>query len=54
LLADARLVLEPDFNGLIFGMVGEPRDDRRGEVFLNASWASSSVCGWRGRTESRQ
>src|SRR5450759_2591893 len=28
LLADARLVLEPDFNGLIFGMVGEPRDQR--------------------------
>jgi hypothetical protein len=25
LVADARLVLEPDFNGLIFGMVGEPR-----------------------------
>jgi hypothetical protein len=35
---------------------GGPRmeQNRRGEVFLNASWASSSVCGWRGRTESRQ
>jgi len=54
LLADARLILEPDFDRLVLGVVGQPRRDRRSEVFLNASWASSSVCGWRGRTDSRQ
>src|SRR5580700_2874889 len=43
LLADARFILEPDFDGLLFGMVGELRCDLRGEVFLNVSWASSSV-----------
>ena len=43
LLADARFILEPDFDGLLFGMVGELRRDSRSEVFLNASWASSSV-----------
>ncbi len=52
LLADPGLVLEPDFDRLVFGVVGELRRDRRGEVFLNASWASSSACGWRGLTDS--
>ena len=47
LLADPRFVLEPDFDRLVFGAVGELRRDRRGEVFLNASWAASSVWGWR-------
>ncbi len=54
LLADPRFVLEPDFDRLVFGAVGELRRDRRGEVFLNASWAASSVWGWRGRTERRR
>jgi hypothetical protein len=54
LLTDAGFVLEPDFDRLVFGMLGEPRRDRCGKVFLNASWASSSACGWRGRTESRR
>ena len=37
LLADARFILEPDFDGLVFGVIGELRRDRGGEVFLNAS-----------------
>jgi len=45
LLADACLVLEPDFDGLVFGVVGEPCRDRCGEVFLKASCAASSVWG---------
>jgi hypothetical protein len=54
MLTDARFVLEPDFDRLVLGAVGELRRDGRGEVFLNASWASSSAFGWRGRTESRR
>jgi hypothetical protein len=54
LLTDARFVLEPDFDRLVFGVLRKLRRDGRGEVFLNASWASSSACGWRGRTESRR
>jgi len=54
LLADPRFVLEPDFDGLVPGAIRELRCHRRGEVFLNASWASSSLSGWRGRTESRR
>ena len=54
LLADARFILEPDLQRL----VPCPRRDRRryrfGEFFLNASWALSSVFGWRGRTDSRR
>jgi hypothetical protein len=45
LLADPRFVLEPDFDGLACGVVGELRRDGRGEVFLKASWASSSASG---------
>ena len=45
LLTNARLVLEPDFDGLVFGVVGEPCHDRCGEVFLKASCAASSVWG---------
>jgi hypothetical protein len=37
LLADARFILEPDFDGLVFGVVGELRRDCCGEVFLNVS-----------------
>ena len=54
LLTDAGFVLEPDFDRLVFGVLGKLCRDGRGEVFLNASWASSSACGWRGRTESRR
>jgi hypothetical protein len=54
LLTDSSLVLEPDFDRLVLGVVGKLCRDRRGEVFLNACWVSSSVCGWRGRTESRR
>ena len=52
LLADPGFVLEPDFDRLAFGAVGELRRDGRGEVFLNVSWASSSAFGWRGLTDS--
>jgi hypothetical protein len=52
LLADPGLILEPDFERLAFGAVGDLCRDCRGEVFLNVSWASSSACGWRGRTDS--
>src|ERR1700716_818785 len=52
LLADPGLILEPDFDRLALGRGGEPPRDCRGEVFLNASWASSSACGWRGLTDS--
>jgi len=45
LLTNARLVLEPDFDGLVFGVVGEPCRDHCGEVFLKASCAASSVWG---------
>ena len=54
LLADARFVLEPDFERLAFGFLGKPRQNDGGEVFLNASWASSSASRWRGRTERRR
>src|SRR3979490_2482642 len=52
LLADPCLILEPDFDRLAFGAIGDLRRDCRGEVFLNVSWASSSACGWRGLTDS--
>jgi hypothetical protein len=45
LLANARLVLKPDFDRLAGGTVGEPLRDRCGKVFLNASWASASARG---------
>ena len=45
LLADARLILEPDFDRLALGVVGEPCRDRCGEVFLKASCTASSVWG---------
>ena len=51
LLADPGLILEPDFDRLAFGAVGDLRRDCRGEVFLNVSWASSSAFGWRGLTD---
>ena len=52
LLTDPGLILEPDFDRLAFGAIGDLRRDCRGEVFLNACWASSSAFGWRGLTDS--
>src|SRR5208337_3074567 len=54
LLADARFILEPDFKRLALGFVGKPLQNLGGEVFLNASWASSSASRWRGRTDKRR
>ena len=54
LLADARLVLEPDLERSAPRGLGDRGGYRLDEVFLNASWASGSVFGWRGRTESRR
>lgn len=54
LLANACLVLEPDFDRLANGVVGDPLRDGGGKVFLKACWAASSACGWRGRTDSRR
>jgi len=54
LLANARFVLEPDFDRLVLGALREPCGEPLGEVFLNASWAPSSLSGWRGRTVSRR
>lgn len=54
LLADAGFVLEPDFQRLVPGMLRQSLEDRRGEVFLKASWACGSLRGCRGRTESRR
>lgn len=45
LLADPRLVLEPDLDRLAAGVFGQNRRYRVGEVFLNASWAASSAFG---------
>jgi hypothetical protein len=54
LLADARFILEPDLEWFAPGSLGDRGGYRLAEVFLNASWASGSVLGWRGRTESRR
>lgn len=49
LLADAGLVLEPEFDRLAPGDVGEMGFQRGREVFLNASITRSSWAGWCGR-----
>ena len=54
LLADPRLVLEPDLERFARRGLGDRGGYRLGEVFLKASCASGSVFGWRGRTESRR
>ena len=53
LLSDAGFILEPDLDGLARRCGRQRVGDYRGEVFLNASWAASSVLGWRGRTDRR-
>src|SRR5690606_7225082 len=45
LLADARLILEPDLDGLAAGHLGQDLSYRRGETFLKASWTASSALG---------
>jgi hypothetical protein len=54
LLADPRLVLEPDLERLAAGGLGERGGYRLAEAFLKPSCAAGSVFGWRGRTESRR
>ena len=49
LLADARFVLEPDFDRRSFGQVPQMRAQNLGEVFLKAATIRSSCLGWRGR-----
>ncbi len=48
LLADPRLVLKPDLDGLVRRDMGEMRLQRLGEVFLNAAMVSAFWPGWRG------
>lgn len=45
LLADPRLILEPDLNGLIPSAIRQGVGYDRGEVFLNVSCASGSEFG---------
>ena len=54
LLADPGIVLEPDFQWLAASGLRDGVGYRLGEAFLKPSWASGSVFGWRGRTESRR
>lgn len=54
LLADARLVLEPDFQRLATRGLWDRGSYCVGKVFLKASCACGSVFGWRGRTERRR
>ena len=52
-LADPGLVLEPDLQRLVAGRGRQGVAYDVGEVFLKASCAASSACGWRGRTDRR-
>ncbi len=49
LLADARLILEPDLNRLASRLRRQDLGYVGGEVFLKASCASASFFGWYGR-----
>ena len=49
LLADPRLVLEPDLDGRRLGQIGKVDTQDRGEVFLYSSMIRASWPGWRGR-----
>jgi hypothetical protein len=49
LLADARLVLKPDFHRNAGGDIGQMRLQRLRKVFLYASTISAFWPGWRGR-----
>ena len=52
LLPHARFILEPDLDGFALRSLRDRRRYRRTEVFLKASWASGSVLGCCGRTDS--
>ena len=54
LLADAGFVLPPEFNRFFARMLGDRGFDQIGEVFLCASCAAGSCCGWRGSTDKRR
>jgi hypothetical protein len=54
LLADPRLVLEPDLDRLAARLLRQNLDYLVGEVFLKAAWASGSALGLCGRTDSRR
>ena len=47
-LADPGLVQEPDLETLGVGMRGFDLGDQGRELFLNATWALGSACGWIG------
>ena len=49
LLANPRLVLEPDFDGRLLGQMAYVGGERGGEVFLKVSSIPTSWPGWRGR-----
>ena len=49
LLADARLVLEPDLDGSVADYVAKMRRENAGEVFLKAAMVSPSCFGCLGR-----
>jgi hypothetical protein len=42
LLADTGFVLEPDFDRLVFGAVGDRGGDQFGEVFME--WPAPQTC----------
>jgi hypothetical protein len=50
-LPDTRLVLEPKFNGFVFGVFRKRVLHGLGKVFLKASRASGSFSGWIGRVD---
>ena len=54
LLTNPSVVLPPKFDRLFARMLGDDGFDQIGEVFLCASCAARSCCGWRGRTGKRR
>lgn len=54
LLADTRLILQPELDRLTAGFGRNGGGDQLGVVFLCVSWAATSASGWRGRTERRR
>ena len=50
-LSNPRFVLKPEFNRFVFGVFRERVLHRLGKVFLKASMASGSFCGWTGRVD---
>src|SRR5271166_3572747 len=54
LLPNPSFILPPEFDRLVARMLGDCGFDQIGEVFLCASCAAGSCCGWRGRTDKRR